>query len=68
MQCPICYGRQVVWRLGVPWPCPQCSTQGVPHCCDGLSEQPLPEPEPNDGGPVSDASQKRLPDVDGEAE
>ena len=42
MICPTCYGDGQT-RAG--FPCEECGGCGTAHCCEGMQEQPWPEPE-----------------------
>jgi hypothetical protein len=44
MLCENCHGRRIISEERGPYLCPECSGRGETHCCDGLQEQPLPEP------------------------
>lgn len=58
MLCPRCHGTHVVPENGRQVPCPECHGAGELHCCDGLQEQPGPEPDAVDqeGGRTGTAS------------
>jgi hypothetical protein len=61
MLCQVCHGRHQVWRDGVPWPCPECGGAGELQCCEGLREQPLPTPTPEEPPQEDDAVETSQP-------
>jgi len=41
--CSECHGKGLVGGGGEPRLCEECGGLAVLHCCEGLTEQPLPE-------------------------
>jgi len=52
MLCSWCHGKGFTRATAAcetsRLPCPECVGYGLLHCCEGLTEQPLPAPAPEE--------------------